>query len=116
VTVGVQVDLSARLFRFHHKSGSYRIYRPGVSPLYVVSVDPPHRGHTVIFRLERRRDGAWRKLASVGFSLNRDGVVGVAVNAQLLRRGVPYRIRGSFRGDSDHLGATAGWSFFKVAA
>jgi hypothetical protein len=112
-SVGVQVRIQGRLYRFHHRSGGYKIYRPGTNPLYVVTVAPVHRDK-VGFRLQVKRNGEWRTYDTAAFPLNADGVVGVVLRH--LARGTPYRIKATFRSDGDHLGASTSWSYLKIVA
>jgi hypothetical protein len=110
-SVGVQVRLTGRLYRFDHTSGRYKIYRPGTAPLYVATLAPVHRSE-IYFKLQVMRSGSWRAYASAAFVPDADGVVGVVLRG--LTRGTPYRIRAKFPSDGDHVGATTSWSYLKI--
>jgi len=110
-SVKVAPRLTGRLFRFDHTSGGYKIYRPGTTPLYVVTIAPALRTEIGV-RLQVNRGGVWKRYASGAFAPNKDGIIAVVVKG--LAVGAPYRIRAVFRSDGYHLDAHSSWSYLKV--
>jgi hypothetical protein len=113
VAVRVAPRLTGRLYRFHHTSGGYKIYRPGTRPLYVVTIEP-HLQAEIGVRLQVKRGGVWRRYANEAFAPNNDGVLGVVLHG--LSVGVPYRIRAVFRSDGYHLDAHSSWAYLKIVS
>ena len=111
-SVKVAPRLTARLYRFHHRSGGYKIYRPGTTPLYIVNIDP-HLRTEIGVRLQVNSGGVWRRYASAAFAPNKDGVMPVTIHG--LAVGVPYRIRAVYdNSDGYHLATHSSWSYLKV--
>jgi len=111
-SVKVAPRLGGRLHRFHHTSGGYKIYRPGATPLYVVTI-APHLRTEIGVRLQVNRGGVWQRYASEAFAPNKDGVMAVVIHG--LSVGAPYRIRAVYRSDGYHLDAHSSWSYLKVS-
>jgi hypothetical protein len=109
--VKVAPRLNGRLYRFHHTSGGYKIYRPGTTPLYVVTINP-HLQTEIGVRLQFNDGGVWKRYASAAFAPNKDGVMPVVIHG--LSIGVPYRIRAIFRSDGYHLDAHSSWAYLKI--
>jgi dipeptidyl peptidase IV (DPP IV)-like protein/WD40 repeat protein len=116
ITVIVHALVHGRLRRHYAVNGSYRLYRPGINPRYDAEVIPNHAGKRLYFNLQRRRNGVWRRIVRAGFPIRSDGFVVVFINADLLRIGVPYRIRAEFQRDIDHGAGEDAWRNFKVTA
>jgi len=111
VKVKVRVIVRGKLRYQYGQSGRYALYHSGKSPGYLFSIVPKHRPLHV--RLDHY-SGGWRHLADDAFNPNRDGVALVFVNPDILATGGSYRIRAAYRGDRDHLGDHAPWSYFRV--
>jgi hypothetical protein len=114
VTVKVQVVIRTKMSAFYSKIGAYHLFHRTVDPRYFVEVVPNHRDESVLLQLQRYRSGSWRSLASRSFGLNRYSRLGVFIDHRALDVGTRYRIRAVFKSDTDHLGATARWSYFRM--
>jgi hypothetical protein len=111
-SVKVEPRLTGRLYRFHHKSGGYKIYRPGKTPLYVVTIAPAFRTEIGV-RLQVNSGGVWRRYVSDAFAPNKDGVMAVVIHG--LAVGVPYRIRAVYdNSDGYHLATHSSWAYLKI--
>lgn len=110
--VRVRVVVGSRMVDFYRVIGQYHLYHQATDPIYVVSIRPNHQGDEVVFKIQRYSSGSWRTIVLTPFDLNRESVVGVRITRTAV--GVRYRVQGVFKGDDDHLGDSAPWSYFRV--
>ena len=112
--VQVSVDLSGRLYRFHHRVGETYVYRPGVDPVFGASVAPASAGEKIAVFVERRRDGGWRSYLRGSADIRRGGIA-ILIPHQFLDRHVRYRVNARHGGEGSRLrGATTKWFNFVV--
>jgi hypothetical protein len=109
--VKVRVIVRGKLVYQYAHSGVYALYHSGKAPGYRFTIVPKHRPLHV--RLDHY-SGGWRHLADDAFNPNRDGVALVVINPNILATGGRYRIRAAYRGDRDHVGDHAPWSYFRI--
>jgi hypothetical protein len=111
--VAVHAVVEGRLGRHYATSGSTRLYHPGVSPSYVVSVQPNATGHDVAVYLEKRGGSGWRFIAKGRSRLRAGSKVLLELNGDLLRRDVLYRVHAVFANSVNAKGVSE-WARFKV--
>jgi hypothetical protein len=113
--VNVHANTTGDLDGWYKRSGTFFLFHDEDDPAYTGFVAPNHEGDPLRFVLQRKRDGAWRRLLVQSFTMGGSGArssFGVVI--QSLSKGIPYRIRAVFDKDADHLGDKAPWSFFKL--
>jgi Tol biopolymer transport system component len=122
--VGVRALVLGHLSKYYATSGKYRLYhytsdctKHGKGcPRYSVLVQPNHHGKRVSFTLQLHMNGAWRTVLSFRDRLDAHSKrteVFVYRNASVI--GIPSRVRGTFKGDADHLGGASLWSYFRIS-
>ena len=71
---------------------------------------PKHAGQRVKFIAHKLISGSWRTTGTARFPIRANGSALAFLNAV----GGTYRVRVSFGGDADHLGATSRWKYLKA--
>ena len=89
-SVKVAWGIYTRLKRNYATSGQYRLFHQGVTPLYVIVLNPAMR-YDVDITLQRL-DGSWRTVARGGWDTSTDGVLAVVIDPRILRIGNRYRL------------------------
>ena len=123
-TVSVYAAITGSLSGTYGSAGGSKLYHytsacPGEGrgcPTFTTTVTPNHAGKPVCFTLQVYVSGAWRTAVSC-FRLrlnSRSKATAVFVYASRAVIGMRTRIRATFGGDTDHLGATTPWAYFKV--
>ena len=109
VTVQVHAIMISRMIGKGVRRGSYTLYACCTAYLYV-RLRPSHPGVKWTAIVQYWGSGKWRPLGSGTYTMERDGDAAIFLNAS---QGYRYRVRGSFAGDRDHLGATSRWNYFR---
>lgn len=113
-TVAVHARALVRLSGFYRRAHGYALYHLGGDPKVTGSVVPKHAGKSLQFVAQAKLGGAWTRIARRDFRLGANGSVSVFfVNPP---QGIRFRARTAFGGDTDHLGDTSPWVYFRVTA
>jgi hypothetical protein len=81
--------------------------------LYTAKVAPAHPGKKTFVSLEYNFHHRWKDGGSQGFRESDDGSITIYFARGALPPG-KYRLRSTFTGDTDHLGAPSDRDFFKI--
>ena len=108
--VEVRALINIALAGQYGKSGKYALFRVGNDPKVTASVVPSHADQRVKFIAQKLISGSWRTTGTARFPIRADGSAVAFLNAV----GGTYRVRVSFGGDADHLGATSRWRYLKA--
>jgi hypothetical protein len=109
VTVQVHATMISRMIGKGVQQGAYTVYACCTAYLYV-KLRPLHPNVKWTAIAQYYDKGKWRPLGSGGYAMERDGDAAIFLNAP---QGYRYRVKGTFAGDTDHLGATSKWNYFK---
>jgi hypothetical protein len=110
-TVDVRAIAKFSLLGGYGTSGKYRLYHHGRLIYTRGTVVPNHAGHYLEFLAQGYVDGRWRTMSTDRFRIDSDGSVVVYYENAGIGR---YRARTRFAADSDHLGDTSPWKYFRV--
>ena len=108
--VSVHVVTTSRISGHYGVAGKYRLFRLGNLVKQVGTVSPNHAGKQLKFVAQEYSRGAWRTVASARFRIRRNGSAVAYFGAD---RGT-YRTRNVFARDTDHLGDSSPWVYFRV--
>lgn len=118
---GVKVawGIYTRLKRNYGKSGQYRLFHQGVTPLYLIALNPALR-YDVNIALQRL-DGSWRTVARGGWDTSHDGVLAVVIDPRILKIGNRYRLVSSvpdatIRGGYRLIPNESPYSYFRITS
>jgi len=103
-------------FRLYHYTSNCHAHHTGC-PTYSTTLLPTdHGGDCVDFQLQYFRSGAWHDDGTTScFHLNSSSKAAVAfVYNGTSIKGVPFRVRTEFRGDSENAAGLSSWHNFKV--
>ena len=109
VTVQVHATMISRMIGKGAQQGAYTIYACCTAYFYV-KLKPLHPDVKWTAIVQYDDKGKWRPLGSGTYAIERDGDAAIFLNAP---QGYRYRVKGTFAGDADHLGATSKWNYFK---
>jgi len=109
LTVQVHATMSSRMIGKGVQDGAYTLYKCCTAYFYV-KLRPLHPGAKWTAIAQYYDKGKWRPLGSGTYTMERDGDAAIFLNAP---QGYRYRVKGTFAGDTDHLGATTTWNYFK---
>jgi len=108
-TVQVHAIMVSRMIGKGVRDGTYTVYACCTAYLYV-KLRPLHPSVKWTAIVQYYGSGKWRPLGSGTYATERDGDAAIFLNAS---QGYRYRVKGTFAGDADHLGATGAWNYFR---
>ena len=109
VTVQVHAVLHSDMIGKGTTDGRYTVYKCCTAYFYV-KLKPPHPGSSWIATVQYRGKQRWRPLGQATYKFEHDGDAAIYLSAA---QGYHYRVRGHWKGDADHLGATSAWQYFR---
>lgn len=109
LVVQVHALMISRMIGKGVRDGAYTVYRCCTAYFYV-KLRPLHPSVKWKAIAQYYANGKWRPLGSGTYSMERDGNAAIYLNAS---QGYRYRVKGTFAGDADHLGATSSWNYFR---
>ncbi|MEP6759338.1 MAG: FG-GAP-like repeat-containing protein [Actinomycetota bacterium] len=109
VTVQVHAVMISRMIGKGVQDGRYRVYACCTAYFYA-KLRPLHPNVKWTATVQYYGNGRWRPLGSGTYPMERDGDAAIYLNAS---QGYRYRVKASFAGDADHLGATGAWRYFR---
>lgn len=121
VTASFEVKPTAvvkgKLLKYYRTSGKYRLYHSGKKVFYTTWVTPQQGSAPLSIGLQKYVGfGSWKTTAEATFDTAADGSVVIYIAPTILKVGQSYRLRSTFAGNSNVLGATSSWYYFKVTA
>ena len=109
VTVQVHAVLDSDMIGKGTPDGRYTVYRCCTAYFYV-KLKPPHPGSSWVATVQYHGKRRWRLLGQATYRFEHDGDAAIYLSAVA---GYHYRVRGHWKGDADHLGATSAWQYFR---
>jgi len=109
LTVQVHPIMVSRMIGKGVRDGAYTVYACCTAYFYV-KLRPLHPSVKWTAIAQYYDKGKWRPLGSGTYAMERDGDAAIFLNAS---QGYRYRVKGTFAGDADHLGATSAWNYFR---
>ena len=109
VTVQVRAVLDSDMIGKGTTDGRYTVYKCCTAYFYV-KLKPPHPGSSWVATVQYHGKQRWRQLGQATYTFERDGDAAIYLSAV---QGYHYRVRGHWKGDADHLGATSPWRYFR---
>jgi hypothetical protein len=108
-TVQVHAVLDSDMIGKGTTDGRYTVYTCCTAYFYV-KLKPPHPGSSWVATVQYRGKQRWRQLGQASYRFEHDGDAAIYLSAV---QGYHYRVRGHWKGDADHLGATSPWQYFR---
>ncbi|MFI5495026.1 hypothetical protein [Actinoplanes sp. NPDC051859] len=115
-TVATRAGITQLLGNHYGSSGKYKLYRTTAVPVFGIGVSPDHVGGCATADAQVYYGGKWKALGSAKcITLNEDSVATGYLDAPRVK-GLIYRIRGGFAGDSTNAATAGSWMYLKFAA
>ncbi len=109
VTVQVHAVFDSDMIGKGTTDGGYTAYKCCTAYFYV-KLKPAHPGSTWVATVQYHGKRRWRPLGQATYTFEHDGDAAIYLSAV---QGYHYRVRGHWKGDADHLGATSPWQYFR---